>query len=256
MTFNIGLDLGSTAIKMVLIDGDRLIWQDRTPTAPGQEAVARKLISQALERLDLDESRIEGVAATGYGKKLFTGALKNIDEITANAAGLFKLSGGRARTLINIGGQDLKVLTLADDGRVLDFRMNDKCAAGTGRFFEQAARILDTSLNEFGELSLAAENDLELNSTCVVFAESEIVSLLARGVRKEDVIRSLNCSVARRVAGLMGRSAIEGDVYLDGGPAQNRGLVDALEDELMVEIHVLDQPQFTVAYGAALSLLD
>ena len=256
MTLNIGLDLGSTAIKMVIIDEDRPVWHSRTPTAPGQEAVARKLISQALEQMGLDEGRIRGVAATGYGKKLFTGAVKNLDEITANAAGLFKLSDGQARTVINIGGQDLKVLTLADDGRVVDFRMNDKCAAGTGRFFEQAARILDTPLTEFGELSEVAEDDLELNSTCVVFAESEIVSLLARGVRKEDIIRSLNCSVARRVAGLMGRAALEDAVYLDGGPAQNRGLVAALEDELMTEVRVLEQPQFTVAYGAALSLLD
>jgi predicted CoA-substrate-specific enzyme activase len=180
--------------------------------------------------------------------------LKNIDEITANAAGLFRLSGGQARTVINIGGQDMKILTLADDGRVLDFKMNDKCAAGTGRFFEQAARILDTPLAEFGLLSSVAENDLELNSTCVVFAESEIVSLLARGVKKEDIIHSLNRSVARRVAGLTGRSAMTGAVYLDGGPAQNQGLVVALEDELMTAIHVLEQPQFTVAYGAALSL--
>ena len=255
MTLNIGLDLGSTAIKMVIADGDRPVWQSHTPTAPGQEAVAKKLIDQALEQLALDAGQVNGVAATGYGKKLFTGAVKNLDEITANASGLFKLSGGLARTIINIGGQDLKVLTLAEDGRVVDFKMNDKCAAGTGRFFEQAARILDTPLTEFGELSSAAENDLELNSTCVVFAESEIVSLLARGVRKEDIIRSLNCSVARRVAGLMGRSALEGAVYLDGGPAQNRGLVEALEDELMSEVRVLDQPQFTVAYGAALSLL-
>ncbi|MDR1045471.1 MAG: acyl-CoA dehydratase activase [Candidatus Adiutrix sp.] len=256
MNLNIGLDLGSTAIKLVMTEGDRLLWRSRTPTAPGQEAAARRLMAGGLAGLGLDESRVRRVAATGYGKKLFAGADKNIDEISANAAGIFKLSGARARTVINIGGQDLKVMTLDDRGRILDFKMNDKCAAGTGRFFEQAARILDTPLSEFGSLGRLAETDLELNSTCVVFAESEMVSLLARGAAKEDIVKSLNHSVARRVAGLMGRSNLGGDIYLDGGPAQNAGLVAALEDELMAEIKVVEEPQFTVAYGAALSLLE
>lgn len=246
--------MGSTAIKMVLTDGENILWQARTPTAPGQEAVAQSLISEALVQLNLEQSQISEVVATGYSKKLFVNATQNIDEITANAIGIFKLSGGRARTIINIGGQDLKVLILGEDGRVVDFKMNDKCAAGTGRFFEQAARILNTPLTEFGPLSMTSGTDLELNSTCVVFAESEIVSLLARGVRREDVIRSLNFSVARRVAGLMGRSAPDGAVYLDGGPAQNTGLVQALEDELLSEVKVLQEPQFTVAYGAAQSM--
>ena len=158
------------------------------------------------------------------------------------------------RTIINIGGQDLKVLTLSDKGQVIDFKMNDKCAAGTGRFFELAARILDTPLESFGKLSQASTNDIELNSTCIVFAESEIVSLLAQNVAREDIIKALHQSVARRVAGLMGRVVSNGLVYLDGGPAQNSGLVAALEDELMVDIHVLNTPQFTVAYGAAVSL--
>jgi predicted CoA-substrate-specific enzyme activase len=255
MNLNIGLDLGSTAIKAVIMDGDRLIWRRCAQTAPGQEALAKRLIDEALSDLKLEAGRISGIITTGYGKKLFNKADKIIDEISANAAGIFKLSGGQARIVVNVGGQDLKVISLDERGRVTDFKMNDKCAAGTGRFFEQAARILDTPLSEFGRLSELSEIDLELNSTCVVFAESEIVSLLARGVAKEDVVKSLNNSVARRVAGLMGGIDLDGAVYLDGGPAQNAGLVKALTDELMVEIKTVREPQFTVAYGAALSLL-
>lgn len=251
---SIGLDLGSTAIKMVITESEKIIHRQWVPTAPGQERLARRMIEEALTALDIKPDRVRGIASTGYGKKLFAGASNHIDEISANALGLFKLSGQTARTIINIGGQDLKVLKLAENGQIIDFRMNDKCAAGTGRFFELVARLLDTSLESFGELSAADVPAPELNSTCVVFAESEIVSLLAQGESKEAIIKALHNSVARRVAGLVPSPAADGAVYLDGGPAQNQGLREALEDELMLEINVLPESQFTVAYGAALSL--
>ncbi|MDR1472482.1 MAG: acyl-CoA dehydratase activase [Synergistaceae bacterium] len=254
MAFKVGLDLGSTAIKAVIVDGDRVAWQGTRATAPGQEAVAEGLLDEGLSALGARRGEISGIASTGYGKKLYASADRHIDEITSNAAGAFILSGGSARTVINVGGQDLKILTLDDSGGVVDFKMNDKCAAGTGRFFELAARILDTPLGDFAKLCLDSEEEVEINSTCVVFAESEMVSLLARGVKKEDIIRALHCSVARRVSGLAGRLSPDGRVYLDGGPAQNGGLASALEDELMTEINVLEAPQFTVAYGAAMSL--
>ena len=256
MDLRIGLDLGSTAIKMVMLDNEEIICRRHVPTAPGQEARARQLIEDSLAEMGLSDAPVSGIASTGYGKKLFADASVNIDEISANAMGLFKLSGCEARTIINIGGQDLKVLTLSDNGKVIDFKMNDKCAAGTGRFFELVARLLDTPITQFGELSLMADEMLELNSTCVVFAESEIVSLLAKGATKESIIKGLHGSVARRVAGMMRNATPAGAGYLDGGPAQNKGLVEALEDELLLEVKVLPEPQFTVAYGAALTLLD
>ena len=248
----IGLDLGSTAIKAVFVDGEELIWRGLAPTAPGQGAIAARLIEEGRQALNLSSVAGVRLASTGYGRNLFQAAEVIVDEISANARGLFHLSGGRARTVINIGGQDVKVLILDEKGRVTDFRMNDKCAAGTGRFFELAARILDTPLESFGELGSRAQEEVELNSTCVVFAESEIVSLLSRGIARESVIKALNASVARRVAGLLGRD-LGGPVWLDGGPAQNLGLVEALENELMAEVRVLEAAQYTVAYGAALS---
>lgn len=253
---SIGLDLGSTAIKMVVTDGEEIVHRQCVPTAPGQEILARRMIDKTMSTLSLKPEQIKGIASTGYGKKLFAEASSNIDEISANALGLFKLSGRSARTIINIGGQDLKVLSLSDSGRIVDFKMNDKCAAGTGRFFELVARLLDTPLEKFGQLSAAEAPVLELNNTCVVFAESEIVSLLARGESKEAIIKALHASVARRVAGMVHSKISDGDVYLDGGPAQNQGLREALEDELMLEVKVLPEPQFTVAYGAALTLFN
>jgi len=249
----IGADLGSTVIKVVIHSGETLRWRGSAPTVPNQEHVVRRLIDEGLDAIGAIGSDYQ-IAATGYGKKLLTGAQKNIDEISANALGLFRQSGGRVGTIINIGGQDSKVIRLAPDGRVRDFRMNDKCAAGTGRFFEQAARILDVPLEDFGRLGAASKKEIDINSTCVVFAESEIVSLLAAGTAREDIIRGLCAAVARRAAGLMGNAETEGDIYLDGGPALNECLVSALRDELATDVYVVEAPQYTVAYGAALSL--
>lgn len=253
MNFFIGADLGSTAIKVVIHSGGSSLWRGSSPTVPNQEKVVRSLINEGLSAIGANGADYQ-VAATGYGKKLLNGAQKNIDEISANAIGLFHQSGERAGVIINIGGQDSKVIRLAPDGRVRDFRMNDKCAAGTGRFFEQAARILDVPLADFASLGLTSKKEIDINSTCVVFAESEIVSLLAAGAAREDIIRGLCTSVARRAAGLMGNDDAEGEIYLDGGPALNECLVAALKDELASDVHVLEAPQYTVAHGAALSL--
>ncbi|MDR2353696.1 MAG: acyl-CoA dehydratase activase [Deltaproteobacteria bacterium] len=254
MDYKIGLDLGSTAIKAVIVaDKGEILWRGKIPTAPDQEVLADSLIERGKEELGLDPLAKFGLASTGYGKSLYKKADLKLDELRANARGLFQLSGGEARSLINIGGQDLKVMRLSDKGEVTDFRMNDKCAAGTGRFFELAARLLNIPLDKFAEISKEPGEDVELNSTCVVFAESEIVSLLARGVKPSSVVRALHASVARRAVGLLGRIT-SNVVWLDGGPAQNRGLVDAIEDELLAEVKVTSEPQYTVAFGAAISL--
>lgn len=174
-----------------------------------------------------------------------------IDEVSANAWGAFLLSGGEARTVINIGGQDIKIISIDGNGNLMNFKMNDKCAAGTGRFFEIAGRILDTPVDEFGAMAEKADDPVNLNSTCVVFAESEIVSLMAKDTKKENIIQGLHESVARRIAAMMGEPMLADDVYMDGGSANNPALVQALEDEIFHEVHVLPAPQFTVAYGAA-----
>ncbi|MDR2405352.1 MAG: acyl-CoA dehydratase activase [Deltaproteobacteria bacterium] len=253
MQYRIGLDLGSTAIKCVIVGDGKILWKGNIPTAPDQERLADELIAKGLGELGLPQDSKMPLVSTGYGKSLYKKATMRIDELSANARGLYLFSDGEARSAINIGGQDLKILKLSEAGEVTDFRMNDKCAAGTGRFFELAARLLDVPLSKFGELSQLPGEEVELNSTCVVFAESEIVSLLARGVPPQSIVRALHASVARRAAGLLGRVASD-TVWLDGGPAQNKGLSLALEDELLTDVKVVPEPQFTVAYGAAMSL--
>jgi len=243
----IGIDVGSTAVKIVFAMNNQIIWKKAVPTIPGQSALVDKLIEQGLYDCSLAKQEIETTCVTGYGRNLINGNGRVVDEITANAAGITQLTSGKAGTLINIGGQDVKVIKISDTGQVVDFRMNDKCAAGTGRFFEIAAKILDTPLDEFG--CATPEEPVNINSTCVVFAESEIVSLMARGVDKHRIIKGLNNSVARRVANLAGHASLEDDVYVDGGPALNQGLIDSLEDELLCDIKKVEAPQFTVAYG-------
>lgn len=254
MKLRAGIDLGSTAIKAVFVRDREIVWKSAVPTAPGQEAIALKLVEEGLAELSASPEDLEGVAATGYGRNLMSSVDKVVDEVSANAMGVFFLSNEKARTVINIGGQDVKVISFSSEGKLVDFKMNDKCAAGTGRFFEMAARILDTPVYEFGDLCGNADESVSINSTCAVFAESEIVSLLAGGTRRENIIRGLHESVARRISNLMGSRGIEDDLYLDGGSANNMGLVSAIEDEVLRDMYVLPHPQFTVAYGAACSL--
>lgn len=246
----IGIDVGSTAIKIIFADGDRAVWKQAEPTKPGQPAVVDALIDDGLRALAVSKAEIEKVSVTGYGRNLISNGSHVVDEIWANAAGIHRLSGGRAGTVINIGGQDVKIIKLSAVGDVIDFRMNDKCAAGTGRFFELAARILDTPLEAFHQSHDKPEPAANLNSTCAVFAESEMVSLMAKGVSKHSIIKGLNHSVARRIANLVGNGILAEDVYVDGGPANNQGLIDCLEETLLCEVKIVKAPQFTVAFGA------
>jgi predicted CoA-substrate-specific enzyme activase len=255
MGLKAGIDLGSTAIKVVFVENEQLVWKKAVPTAPGQSQIADRLTAEGLAALGRTVDQLEATAVTGYGKGLVKGARKVIDEVSANALGVFLLSGGKARTVINIGGQDVKVIRLSETGKLLDFKMNDKCAAGTGRFFEVAGRILDTPVDLFGELGQAVKDPVNINSTCAVFAESEMVSLMAKGIAKESIIQGLHEAVARRIANLAGHRDMADDVYLDGGSANNRALAAAIEDELFRDVKVLPHPQFTVAYGAARSFV-
>lgn len=209
-----------------------------------------QIIKEGMQVCSIGPGDIEKTCATGYGRNLLPDTNFTVDELSANAAGIHRLTSGKARTVINIGGQDVKIIKLSDSGKILDFRMNDKCAAGTGRFFEIADKILDTPLSEFHHAEMQANEAISINSTCAVFAESEIVSLMAQGVDKNRIIKGINKAVARRIANLAGNDPLEDDVYIDGGPALNNGLVENLEDELLCDISVLKVPQFTVAYGA------
>jgi len=198
-----------------------------------------------------------GVAATGYGRRLFPGADLVVEEISALACGIHNLTDKKTRTVLNIGGQDMKLVKIGETGRIIDFKMNDKCASGTGRFFEAMSRTLNVPLAEFGRLASASRSPVMMSSSCAVFAESEIASLLYKSVAPADIIAGLHRSAASRIWDFIGEAYwLEGDFYFDGGPALNHGLARALEEKLGKEIKIAVNPQFTSAIGAAVNLFN
>jgi (R)-2-hydroxyacyl-CoA dehydratese activating ATPase len=251
-----GLDIGSTAIKVALVDEEgRLAGHHVAATGSLFHKNSKEALGTLLQRLDLSPEAVHYLIATGYGRKLFKEADDSISEITANALGAHAVGQalGGVRTIINIGGQDSKAIQIDHEGNVSNFVMNDKCAAGTGRFLDVAARNLGVDLEELGGLHFAGTGTpLSINSTCTVFAESEIIGLLAHGHGKAEVVAGIHYSIARRTVRLAKRVGIEDRVYFDGGPAMNKGLVAALSDELGKELVVPEHPQTTTAFGAAI----
>lgn len=249
MRSTLGLDLGSTTTKLAAVDGQgRFVKGWVEPTHPAMADQARGLVARA--EADLGATGLP-LVATGYGRALVPGTVRKITEITCHARGAFQALG-RPGTLIDIGGQDTKVIAVGPKGRVLHFAMNDKCAAGTGRFLEVAAQRLQVPLDDFGPLALSVTAEEPLSSTCVVFAESEMISLLARGVPFAPIVRGLHRSLVPRVVALARGAGLTSPLMLTGGVAKNPAVRALLAEELGQPVEVPEQPQLAGAWGAAL----
>jgi len=247
----LGIDIGSSSSKAVILDQElkqlaNTVVNTGTGTQGPEKAVASALLQAGLER-----EQILRTVVTGYGRMTYENADKQITEITCHGKGVAFLVP-EARTVIDIGGQDAKVIRLNETGGIENFVMNDKCAAGTGRFLEVMARILDCGIEELAALAEKATEEVNISSTCTVFAESEIISQLATGAKKENVAKGAHKSVAKRVAGLASRIGIKPEITMTGGVALNKGVVEALEKELGAPITVIENPQSAGALGAAL----
>jgi predicted CoA-substrate-specific enzyme activase len=249
----VGLDAGSTATKLVGVDArGEIVWTHLEPSAPRVESQAEALLARARAEAGRGDVR---VVATGYGRKLVPGASRVVTEITCHARGVHRALG-RAGTLVDIGGQDSKVMRLGPQGQVLHFVMNDKCAAGTGRFLEVTAGRLQLALSEMGPTALAGSGEVPISSTCTVFAESEIVSLLARGAPVEHVVRGLHRALVGRVVSLIRSLGPRPPYFLSGGVARNEAVRSFLAEALGAPVECPREPQFMGAYGAALAGLD
>jgi predicted CoA-substrate-specific enzyme activase len=246
-----GIDAGALTTDAVIMQADRILGHSILPTLADVEAAAFSAYESALSRAGISPDDISNVVATGYGRSGVTFATKAVTEITCHALGARRLFP-EAATVIDIGGQDSKVIRLSADGRVEDFAMNDKCAAGTGRFLEVMARSLDTDLTELGALSARSTRDVRISSTCTVFAESEVVALVARGIPREDIVRGLHRSVAERIYGMVVRLRAEPPFVMTGGVAKNAGVVAAIEEQLGTGVLLPDEPQIVGAIGAAI----
>ena len=253
-----GIDVGSVTTKVVLMDGDKIIGYHLVPTKADPNLAAKTSLEESLKVAGISQDKIGFTCSTGYGRRAIDYGDKVVTEISANAKGAVFLSSsvGKIRTIIDLGGQDSKTISLDDQGKITRFLMNDKCAAGTGRFMEVMANTLDVKLEDIGQFSLKSTNPTKINSTCTVFAESEVISLIARRVKKEDIIAGLHNSIAKRLATMAKGVSVKDVVFFDGGGAKNIGIKTALEKMLGVKIYIPEQPQFVVALGAALYARD
>lgn len=244
-----GVDIGSTMTKAVIM-AKETIASVTGPTGPEHRKLANKVMEEVLAKANLSFNEITYVVATGYGRINVPFADKQLTEISCHARGISSLLP-TARTIIDIGGQDTKGIKLSN-GRIKNFVMNDKCAAGTGRFLEVIAEALGVKLDDIGRLSLESKNEIVISNTCTVFAEQEVVGKLAEGVQVKDLLAGLHKAISIRIYGLINKLKIERDVVVTGGGAKNIGLVTALETKLGFPVLLPPEPLLTGAIGAAL----
>jgi predicted CoA-substrate-specific enzyme activase len=250
-----GIDIGSVTTKAVIIDEqNNILAFSLMPTSYDRKKSGAEVLNLALDKIHKPESSIKYIVSTGYGRRAFASSDKVLPEIVCHAKGT-KFLVTTARTIIDIGGQDSKVMELNEDGAVVRFDMNDKCAAGTGRFLEVLTeRILNVPLDELGPLALKSKQHCVLSSVCTVFAESEIISLLSEHKSKEDIAYGISKAIARRVIGMGagGQINYKEPIVFSGGVAKNIGVVKAIEEELGKKVVTLKEPQITAALGAAI----
>jgi (R)-2-hydroxyacyl-CoA dehydratese activating ATPase len=247
-----GIDAGSRSTKVVVFDAAqaRILGQGLGDQGIEQERLATELLERVCREAQVDRTGLAGIVATGYGRNAVRFASTTITEITCHARGVHHLAPA-TRTIIEIGGQDSKCITLEEGGRVRDFSMNDRCAAGSGRFLEVVATRLGVTLPKLGELSRSSQKAALISSMCVVFAETEIIGLLAEGISAPDIAAGVQNAIALRIAALAGR-AVAAPVCFTGGVALQSGMVRALEAALSCEVQVSPLPQYTGALGAAI----
>ncbi len=246
-----GIDVGSITTKAAVVEDGRLMADTVMLTGYNAQDAGVKVFEEIIAELGIDAATVDRIISTGYGRKSIAIADKAITEITCHAAGAHFLNPA-VRSIIDIGGQDSKAIVADENGSVQDFAMNDKCAAGTGRFLEVMARALEVDINDFGDVSLKADRPAKISSLCTVFAESEVISLIAKGELRENIIAGIHTSIAARVTAMAARIGLSAPVMMTGGVAKNKGVVSALEKKLGHPIEVSPKTQVTGAIGAAL----
>jgi predicted CoA-substrate-specific enzyme activase len=247
----VGIDVGSITTKAAVVKDGKLISDRVISTGYNAQDAGTKVYENIMDELGLNPSSVTRIISTGYGRNSVTIADKAVTEITCHAVGAHFLNPS-VRAIIDIGGQDSKAIVVDETGSVKDFAMNDKCAAGTGRFLEVMARALEVDLDNFGKFSLKADTPAKISSLCTVFAESEVISLISKGEKRQNIIAGIHESIAARVVAMAGRIGLAAPLMMTGGVAKNKGVVNALENKTGHSIEVSEKAQVTGAIGAAL----
>ncbi len=247
----VGIDIGSLSGEAVILEDGEIISFSIVRTGADSAKTGEKALDEALKKARISFKDIEYTIATGYGRVIVPFANENITEISCHAKGANYLFP-TARTILDMGGQDCKAIRCNNTGKVTNFAMNDKCAAGTGRFCEVVADVLDVPLEDIGEMSLQAERDAMVSSACAVFAKSEMVSLLRTGTPKSEILSGIHAAIATRVYALLQRVGIEKDFVITGGIAKNIGVVKKVSEKVGLKPLISEEPQIIGALGAAL----
>jgi len=249
-----GIDIGSVATKTVILRDKDIVSTNLVLTKASPKLAAEEALNKALRQVNLSQKDINYIVSTGYGRRIIEFGDRTVTEITCCGRGAVQIGSplGKIQTIIDLGGQDSKVISLDEEGEVFDFVMNDKCSAGTGRFLEVMASVLEEKIEDLGEIALRSNNPVRINSTCTVFSESEVISLIAQGRNKEDIISGICTSIAERITGMVTQLGKRESIFFCGGGARNRGIHRFLEDKLGVKIYVPQEPEFVIALGASL----
>jgi predicted CoA-substrate-specific enzyme activase len=256
MAYAAGVDVGSTQTKAVIIDEDRtIVARALTDTGANVIRAAENAFQEAVAAGHLQEEEVEYVIGTGYGRYKVTFGNAQVTEISCHARGAVHMFPS-TRTVVDMGGQDTKAIRVSPGGEIVDFCMNDKCAAGTGRFLGAASSALDIPLGDLGATALRGERAVKISTTCTVFAESEVLSWLGKGKKIEDILLGVHQSIAARSLGLLRRVGIEDQVTFTGGVAKNEAMVSCLNVRLESPVNVGDESHYMGALGAALFALD
>jgi len=256
MAYAAGVDVGSTQTKAVVINEDsQIVGRALIDTGANVIAAAENAFAEALASNALDEREVEYVIGTGYGRYRVTFGNAQVTEISCHGRGAVHMFPN-TRTVVDMGGQDTKAIRVNATGEIIDFCMNDKCAAGTGRFLGAASTALDIPLGELGEVAMRAERAVKISTTCTVFAESEVLSWLGKGKKIEDILAGVHQSIAARSIGLLRRVGIDPEVTFTGGVAKNIGMIDALNRGMNLKVNVSPDSHFMGALGAALFAMD
>lgn len=256
MAYAAGVDVGSTQTKAVIISEDReIVSRSLIDTGSNVVLAAENAYHKALRNGDIREEEVEYVVGTGYGRYKVTFGNTQVTEISCHGRGAVHMFPG-TRTVVDMGGQDTKAIRVSPSGEIFDFCMNDKCAAGTGRFLGAASAALEIPLDKLGPTALRGERPVKISTTCTVFAESEVLSWLGKGKKIEDILLGVHQSIAARSIGLLRRVGIEEEVTFTGGVARNLAMIEALDKGMGLKVNVSEESHYMGALGAALFALD
>lgn len=246
----VGIDCGAKFVKALILEDDKVKAKSSVLSGFDQKAAAEEALAKALKEAGLKKEDVAYITATGAGKEKAMFARSTITEVRADAKAMNFLFPS-VRTIIDVGAEEGRAIKVNESGKVVDFAINEKCAAGAGTFIETMARALEVKLEEMGPMSLKSQKSVPMNAQCAVFAESEVVSLIHAKHTKEDIVRAVHDAITDRIASMTRRIGIEKDVALVGGMARNVGFVDSLKRDLMQELIIPEDPEYSCALGAA-----